>query len=214
MRQFVDGDFLYVDGDTLIVKPVRDAFDVDADVAAAVDFNFDHKFFPRQLREPYTKLGWTYPLPFYFNSGVVLMRDTSAVRELAEEWTRRWLLLVEEGVPGDQDAFASALFATSTKWARLPKAFNAIVIKRNYRFREARILHFFGSEEEQRGTILEHLLVRLRETGTFDQAAYRQSLREGHPWGPHHEPWHLWHSRNYVRALLLKARNTAGRLVG
>jgi hypothetical protein len=214
MRGYVDGDFLFIDGDTLVVNRVGDAFDFDAEVAAAVDFNFDHTFFPRQLRGPYTKLGWTYPLPFYFNSGVVLMRDTRAVRQLSEEWTRRWSLLVEEGVPGDQDAFASALFARSIKWTRLPKAFNSIVIKRNYRFREAKILHFFGSEDEQRGTILEHLLVRLRETGTFDEAAYQRCLREGHPWGPNHQPWHLWHSRNYVRAVLLKARNTAARIVG
>ena len=214
MRNAVDGDFLYIDGDTLVVNRVRDALDFDADVAAAVDFNFDHKFFPRQLREPYTNLGWPYPLPFYFNSGVVLMRDTPEVRELGEEWTRRWFLLVDQGVPGDQDAFASALFARSLKWTRLPKAYNAIVIKRNYRFREARILHFFGSEDEQRGTLLEHLLLRLRETGRFDEAAYRRSLREGHPWGPNHEPWHLWHSRNYVRAVLLKARNAAARIVG
>lgn len=214
MRRHVDGDFLFMDGDTLVVNRVRDALDFDTEVAAAVDFNFDHKFFPRQLRGPYTKLGWTYPLPFYFNSGVVLMRDTPAVRQLSEEWTRRWLLLVEEGVPGDQDAFASALFARSIKWTRLPKAFNSIVIKRNYRFRDARILHFFGSEDEQRGTILEHLLVRLRETGTFDDAAYQRCLREGHPWGPNPEPWQLWHSRNYVRAVLLKARNTAARIVG
>jgi hypothetical protein len=213
MRGSVDGDFLYVDGDTLVVNRVRDAFDFDAEVAAAVDFNFDHKFFPRQLRGPYTNLGWTYPLPFYFNSGVVLMRDTLAVREFSQEWTRRWFLLVDEGMPGDQDAFASALFAMPIKWLRLPKAFNAIMVKRNYRFREAKILHFFGSEEEQRGTILEHLLGRLRETGTFDQVAYQRCLREGHPWGPNHEPWHLWHSRNYVRAVMLKARNTAAQLV-
>jgi hypothetical protein len=70
----------------------------------------------------------------------------------------------QAGVPGDQGAFVTALFAMPVKWALLPKAFNAIVVKRNYRYREATILHFFGSEDEQRGTILEHLLSRLRDT--------------------------------------------------
>jgi hypothetical protein len=214
MRRYVDGDFLYLDGDTLVVNRVADVLDVDADVAAAVDFNFDHKFFPRQLREPYMRLGWPYPLPYYFNSGVVLMRDTAATREFSQEWTRRWFLLVGEGMPGDQEAFVTALFAMPIKWALLPKGFNAITVKLNYRFREAKVLHFFGSEEEQRGTILEYLVSRLRETGTFDEAAYRRSLREGHSWGPGYEPWHLWRSRNYVRAVALKARNTATRLIG
>jgi hypothetical protein len=214
VRRFVDGDFLYVDGDTLVVNRIAEVLDVDADVAAAVDFNFDHQFFPRQLREPYTRLGWPYPLPYYFNSGVVLMRDTPAAREFSQEWTRRWFLLVGEGMPGDQEAFVTALFAMPIKWARLPKGFNAITVKLNYRFREAKVLHFFGSEDEQRGTILEHLLSRLRETGAFDEATYRRCLREGHSWGPGYEPWHLWRSRNYARAVALKVRNTAARLIG
>jgi hypothetical protein len=214
MRRCVEGDFLYLDGDTLVVNRIAGALDVDAAVAAAVDFNFDHQFFPRQLREPYTRLGWTYPLPYYFNSGVVVMRDSAEAHEFSHEWTRRWLLLLKEGVPGDQDAFVTALFAMPIKWALLPKAFNAIVVKRNYRFREAKILHFFGSEDEQRGTILEHLLSRLRDTAEFDEGAYRKCLLEGHPWGPTYEPWQLWRSRNYVRAAVLKARNTAARLIG
>jgi hypothetical protein len=213
MRCFVEGDFLYLDGDTLVVNRIADALEIDAEVAAAVDFNFDHQFFPRRLREPYARLGWTYPLPYYFNSGVVLMRDTPAVREFSREWTRRWFLLVDEGLPGDQEAFVTALFAMPIKWARLPKGYNAITVKHNYRFREARILHFFGSEEEQRGTILEHLLFRLRETGAFDEAAFRKALRERHSWGPGYEPWHLWQSRNYVRAAVLKVRKTAIRLL-
>ena len=50
------------------------------------------------------------------------------------------------------------------------------------------VLHFFGSEDEQRGTILAHLLNHLRETGSFDEGAYWKCLKEGHPWGPGYAP--------------------------
>jgi hypothetical protein len=205
-RRHVDGDVLYVDGDTLIVKPVREVLDIEGDVAAALDFNHPGPWFPAQLRAPYEALGFTYPLEYYFNSGVLLLRDTPAVRTFSEEWTRRWHLLVSQGMPGDQEAFVTALYSSPVRWSRLPAGFNAITIKRNYRFAEARILHFFGSADEQRGTIFEHLLMVLQERGEFDVAAYRRCLREGHPWGPGYQPWQLWRSRNYIRALFLKLR--------
>ena len=88
-----------------------------------------------------------------------------------------------------------------------------VVVKRNYRFREAKILHFFGSAEEQRGTVMEHLLNHLECAGTFDDGAYELSIRQRHPWGPQPEAWRLMHSRNYVRAVLEKARQTA-RMIG
>lgn len=210
-RRYVDGDVLYLDGDTLVLRPVRDVADLDAEIGAVLDFNHDGEWFPPQLEGPYRRLGWTYPLPYYFNSGVLWLRDTPAVRRFSEEWTRRWFLLVEEGMPGDQEAFVTALYAQPVTWRRLPNAFNAITVKRNYRFREARVLHFFGSADEQRGTIFEHLLEHLRKTGTFDEPAYRRCLREGHPWGPHREPWQLWRSRNYVRAVVVKLTNLAAR---
>ncbi len=206
LRQHLDGDFLYVDTDTLIVRPLSDVQALDCEVAAATDFNNDHEWFPPQLERPYRRLGWPYPHPYYFNSGVFFIRDTAATRQFSREWTRRWFLLVDEGMPGDQEAFVTALYATPVRWTRLSKNFNCIVVKQKYRFRDARILHFFGSVEEQRGTIMEHLLRQLELTGTFDDASYERCLRERHPWGPDRRAWHLWRSHNYIRASVLKAR--------
>jgi hypothetical protein len=203
-RRFVDGDVVYLDGDTLVIRPIADVLEADAEVGAVLDFNHDGPWFPPQLRDAYLELGWTYPLEYYFNSGVLLLRDTAAVRAFSEEWSRRWFLLVEKGLPGDQEAFVTALYSTPVRWQRLPTPFNAITTKRNYRFRDARVLHFFGSVEEQRGTIFEHLLRHLAATGAFDERAYRRALRQGHPWGPRVEPWQLWRSRNYGRAVWTK----------
>ena len=204
-RSHIDGDLLFLDGDTLVIKPLAAVLQHDAEIGAVLDFNHNGPWFPPQLEESYLRLGWTYPLEYYFNSGVLFLRDTPAVRAFAKEWTRRWLLLVGEGMPGDQEAFVSALYAMPVSWRRLPNAMNSITIKRNYRFREARVLHFFGSPAEQQGTILEHLLKHLQATGTFDHKAYGRCLREQHPWGPGYQPWQLWRSRNYVRAAGLKA---------
>lgn len=205
IRRHVTGDVLYLDGDTLVIRPLSDVLDIDSDVAAATDFNHTKPWFPPQLREPFTALEFEYPLPYYFNSGVLLLRDSPSVRAFADEWTRRWRLLSARAGMTDQDAFVSALYASNVRWTMLPAAFNAITVKRNYRFRQARVLHFFGSADEQRGTLMAHLLDHLQRTGEFDERAYTRCLKEGHPWGPGYEPWQLWRSRNYVRAAALKA---------
>lgn len=213
LRRHISGDLLYLDADTLVIGSLADIPINDAEVAAALDFNYDGEWFPPGLREPYRALGWQYPLPCYFNSGVLFLRDTPAVREFSEEWTRRWFSLLRIGTYLDQDAFVSALYASPVRWCILPKSFNAITVKRNYRFKESRVLHFFGSEVEQGGTIMEYLLQQLRETGAFDEDAYLRCLREHHPWGPNPEAYQLWHSRNYVRAALLKCRRTLSRIL-
>jgi hypothetical protein len=208
IREYLTGDLLYLDSDTLAVAPFADILRHDGDVGAVIDFNGspDNAWCPSELEAHFRQLGWTYPIRHYMNAGVVMMRDTSGVHAFCREWMARWLVPAAEQNTWDQPTFNSALVDSRIPYAVLPNGYNAMVIKRNYRFRESRILHFFGSSEEQRGTLMEHLLVHLRSHGTFDRQAYGQSIAQGHPWGPNPEAWRLWHSRNYVRAVMQKAK--------
>jgi|KBSMisStandDraft_5_1062788.scaffolds.fasta_scaffold18868_5 hypothetical protein len=215
LREYVSGDFLYLDSDTLAVAPFADVLRAAGEVGAVADFNFDIRrgWFPKDVETPFRSLGWDYPLPYQVNAGVIFMRDKPAVHRMAQEWLTRFRASTALPHVWDQATFNSALFATKVPHVVLPHAYNAQVVKRNYRFRDAKILHFFGSPEEQRGTVMEHLLSQLERTGTFDDGAYELSIRQRHPWGPEPEAWRLMHSRNYVRAVLQKARQTA-RVIG
>jgi hypothetical protein len=194
LREYIDGDFLYLDSDTLAVAPFADVLQCKGEVGA--------------VEQPFRQLGWQYPLPYQVNAGVILLRDTPAVHAFSREWLKRFQESTALPHVWDQATFNSALFATGVPHEVLPHGYNAMVVKRNYRFRSARILHFFGSSEEQRGTLMEHLMARLQQTGTFDLAAYEQSIRQRHPWGPSPEACQLFHSRNYLRATIAKARRT------
>ena len=207
LREYVRGDLLYVDSDTLAVAPLGDVMTCPGEVGAAADFNNDpgRHWFPPELEEPFRQLGWQYPLPYYLNAGVILMRDTPGVHAFSREWIARFQASSVLPHVWDQATFNSALFATAVPHAVLPNRYNAIVVKRNYRFKSTSLLHFFGSAEEQRGTLMEHLLEHLHQTGTFDRRTYEQSIRQRHPWGPRPEPWQLRHSHNYVRAAVAKA---------
>jgi hypothetical protein len=213
LRDYVRGDFLYVDSDTLAVAPFADVLQCSGEVGVVADFNFDIRngWFPKDVEQPFRELGWEYPLPYQVNAGVIFMRDTPAVHAFAREWLSRFEASTVLPHVWDQMTFNSALFATKVPHVVLPHGYNAIIVKRNYRFRSAKILHFFGSVDEQRGTLLEHLMQHLQQTGTFDAASYERSIRQRHPWGPRPNPWQLFHSRNYVRAALAKAMRTVNR---
>ena len=191
LRDYVDGDLLYCDSDTLAVAPFADVLKCKGDVGAVTDFNFplSKGWFPRDVEQPFRQLGWDYPLPYQVNAGVIFMRDTPAVHTLSREWLARFQASTALPHVWDQVTFNSALFATKVPHEVLPHGYNAMVVKRNYRFRSARILHFFGSAVEQRGTLMEHLMHHLQQTGTFDAATYEQSIRQRHPWGPRPEAW-------------------------
>jgi hypothetical protein len=213
LREYITGDFLYVDSDTLAVAPFRDVLECDGEVGVVADFNFDIRrgWFPKDVEQPFRELGWDYPPPYEVNAGVIFMRDTPAVHAFCQEWLSRFRASTALPHVWDQMTFNSALFATKVPHVVLPHGYNAIVVKRNYRFRSAKILHFFGSSDEQRGTLLEHLMNHLQQTGTFDAAAYERSIRQRHPWGPTPSAWQLFHSRNYLRAALAKTRATVER---
>ncbi|MFN8065260.1 MAG: hypothetical protein U0P82_10725 [Vicinamibacterales bacterium] len=212
LRDYVDGDLLYVDSDTLAVRPVSPVSAYREEVGAVMDFNHpaDSTWCPPELEGTFLRLGWAYPLPRFFNAGVIFMRDTARVRAFCAEWAVRFR--TPSDAPEhtwDQSTFNSALFASGASYVVLPHDYNAMIVKRGYRFRTARLLHFFGSAEEQRGTLMEQMLKHLGEHDEFDVRTYRRCIREGHPWGPNPEPWQLYRSRNYVRA----ASRKLGKLV-
>jgi hypothetical protein len=204
LRHQVRGDVLYLDSDTIAIGPFLDLLDDAADVAAATDFNHrpETHWFPPNLEGQYRALGWKYPLSQYLNGGVIWQRDTSGAHRFAEEWLSRWAMQVDRiGTLTDQASLNSALDASGVRWSILPGSLNAMVVKRNFDHRRARILHFFGTEVEQRGTLLEHLLAVLERDGVFDRRAYERAVRQQHYWGPRAEPWQFWKTRNYVRAV-------------
>lgn len=204
MRQHIDGDFVFLDVDTLLIKPLDGLEACQADVGAVVEWNgLDPRTFPPKSVPLYEKLGWRCPTPSYFNSGVMLFRDTPAARELGEEWHRRWKLTVPEGFVTDQQSLNSAINETNVVIEVLPNEFNSMVLFYPWLFRASRVAHFFESNDVGH-TLFRQLLNGVDKTGEIDWAAYDYSIANGHPWGSNPEAWQLWRSRNYVLAVRRK----------
>ncbi|MFL5244255.1 MAG: putative nucleotide-diphospho-sugar transferase [Gemmataceae bacterium] len=211
MRRWITGDFVFLDVDAIPIAPFGDILNTEGAIAAALENNKQEKdrFFPHGLDELYARLQWTCPVPKYFNTGIVLLRDTPATHAACDEWHRRWLQSSEVGYLSDQPSFNSAMYESNIPIGILPSEYNAMVLFFPWRFRSCRIAHFFESNSVG-GTLLSHLVKSVEQDRTIDWNAIEKCLAEGHPWEPECEPWQLWRSRNYVRAIVRKVKTAFG----
>ena len=111
IREFIDGNFLYLDTDTLVAKPLSDIDHVDADIAAVIDGNGQSLFVDRGERRKLDAAGLHDIADGpYYNGGVFYVRDTPAAHAFFSLWHSNWLKMVNEGVPPFDQA---SLFKTN-----------------------------------------------------------------------------------------------------
>jgi hypothetical protein len=215
IRNLLRGDFLHLDVDTVPIRPFAEVMDVEGSLAAAIDFNADVREVwqpDSDTRKVFQDLDW--PLPrVCFNAGIFLLRDNEESRLFMDLWLRRWEqtkgLSKRADHLGDQFAFNRAIVESGIRTGILPDKYNAMVAVRPWLSRRACVLHFFSSPEQIQGTLLDHLLACVKGSGELDETAIKRCIDQGHPWGPNSEPWQLWRSHNYIRAIAGKVRRAA-----
>ena len=215
LRSHIEGDFLFVDVDTAPIEPFYELLNLPASLGAVLEHNRlpADEFMPPGIVPIFEAMDWAVPR-HYFNTGVLLMRDTSEVREFGALWHRKWQAGFQHGLGhSDQPSFNSAVFESEIQIEMLPNAYNSMVLLNPQLFRTSKILHFFESNAFG-GSLLTHLLSHLQTTGELDRQAIRNCKQQGHPWPPNCEAWQLWRSRNYLRAIARKCHKALARMSG
>jgi hypothetical protein len=177
LRSIVKGDFLYMDTDTLIARPLSDIDDIEADVAAVINGNGQAGFVSVIDRYYVNLAGLDEIRGPYFNGGVFLSRDTEVSHAFFRAWHARWLRQVNGGGPCiDQPA----LFKTNLEAGRiireLPGEWNVQTAwdESACIFSKARIIHYYASEHLfAKRFIIPHIQ---NAGGTLDDAAVELAM--------------------------------------
>lgn len=190
MRQIVDGDFLYLDVDTLPVRPLDAIFASDGKLACALDRNAQNPepHCPTWIRHVFGPLAWRYPVRQYFNTGVIFFPDTSAARAAGREWHRRWRTTAAMGIHYDQPAFNSTLDALDTPIRELPVRFNAMVSADMSFAADAALIHLFASCHPPSPGAVDAFLDAISRPGEPDWQHCRDLLLSGPAAAEHTEP--------------------------
>lgn len=97
MRNYVEGDFLYIDSDTIILEDLNEIDNVQMDIGAVYERNRPRKYdIGRFSSEEALKRFGCYisDTDEYYNSGVMYVKDNYKTRQFFRDWFKEW----EKGV--------------------------------------------------------------------------------------------------------------------
>ncbi|MGH7586657.1 MAG: hypothetical protein ACREMH_10445 [Gemmatimonadales bacterium] len=187
LRELVEGDVLFLDADTLVLRPIEAALVRSRAVRLAYD-----RYRPRGgpalqlsgwVEDLLGKARWPRPAAYY-NSGVIWLPDSAQARQLCGKWRRLWLEGRALGTWKDQPSLNVALHHSGTV-EPLPPEHNVHPYSAPQHLRRSRILHFWvttGINLQRPATLLEHLVAEFRAGGSFDRAAIERARRRNFPW--------------------------------
>ena len=147
VRQLVQGDFLYIDCDTIVCGDLLGIDAFDCDIGAVWESHLQVKEYCHSLFEldyyRTMKLGLDLVAEgVYFSSGVIYAKDTEMASRLFQQWNKCWVESKELGMGGmDQPALAKANHVLRGVIRKIPDEYNCIVFTQNSFTRQAKILH-------------------------------------------------------------------------
>lgn len=151
VRKLIEGDYLFIDCDTITMCDLSPIEQIDADIAMCRDENVniaDEDYAAaRPMIENCKKIGFDVTKEkYYFNSGVMYVRDSKMAHDIYSKWHEYWLEGVANGINVDQPTFAKANIAMGRPVVLLDDKWNTIVLTQIKEVYEgAMILHFWHS---------------------------------------------------------------------
>lgn len=148
VRNIITGDYLYIDADTVITHVLDEVDSINADVAAVPDSHlpFDqHPYAGHKKQHIKSIFGEDFSdSKYFYNGGVMLVRDTDVSHELYKRWYDNWLYSsFEKGDKDDQPALIKADYDMGNIIHYLPDKFNCQLAFTLRFLHEAYIVHFF-----------------------------------------------------------------------
>ena len=144
LREYVKGDFLYIDTDTVITDKLDEIDDWDIDIGMVRDGHRSHK----QTLEAVHRYEKAYQqaLPIaepYYNGGVIFAKDNERVRSFYHQWHQNWLKLEEKVDYTDQTPLARTNMELGYPISEISGNYNCQISVSIRYLSIAKIIHFY-----------------------------------------------------------------------
>lgn len=181
IRNLIQGDFLFIDTDTVICQPLDDIDELPVKNIAMVPelhgpFK-DHLFHSYTANDTKRIFGTDVTdSPYWFNSGCMLVRDNDFCHEYFAKWNQNWKYSAfEKKESSDQRALLATDKSYNYKIECLPDIYNAQVAMSIEFFYDAKIIHFwhtrgnFDHDVNYSPFTSKEIYKQLREAGAITQ---------------------------------------------
>lgn len=173
LRDIVDGDFLFLDTDTVVCEDLSYVDDFDFDLGFVLDCNtsFDRCLFPNFVLSSMKKI---YDMDvtnekLYFNSGVSFVRDSQLAREFYHRWNENWVHSLHKCLMmKDQQPLMKTNIDMGYVITELSGNLNCQVAASIKYLHSAHIVHFFNNltgKSNDLSPFYEEVFLQLKENG-------------------------------------------------
>ena len=154
MRNHIAGDFLFIDSDTVIIDDLSELDNLPGDIYATLDTHVTldkHSYYESTISQQAKAIDWqiTELDKKYFNSGLMLVKDTELSRTFYKRWNEEWakgLSNLVAPLPSDQPSLGKVNAELDYVINELPGIWNCQFSVNGLRFfNDAKILHYFSS---------------------------------------------------------------------
>lgn len=146
LRNLIDGDYLFLDTDTVVYGDVTTITNVDCEMAAALDRCTIGIVSP-VVKQNRKELGWNNEdMVPDFNTGVLYVKDTENTRALYAKWHNLWNIGLEaKQWAKDQMAFVEAINGTDELVKEIGDEWNYQISQHiNASLDNAVVVHYYG----------------------------------------------------------------------
>lgn len=176
LRSYIKGDFLYIDCDTIVCGDLSGLDNVSAPVSAVWDRHCIPRKSPsyKRIKRKLKKVNCG-DVDFYFNGGVILVRDCEISREFYATWDSNYRKYVKT-VQVDQPALALSQQQLNFRINTLPGEYNCQIENGIRYFKDMKIMHYYaavflgGSKEFLSAFQDSRLYDELKQTGCISDS--------------------------------------------
>ena len=144
LREYVKGDFLFIDTDTVITDKLDEIDDWDIDIGMV--YSEHRSCYQSDYYNNLYKMAYGHPLPFdmpYYNSGVIFAKDNENVYTFYQRWHQHWQELGNKVCFTDQTPLSKTNMELGYPISEISGVFNCQISSSIKYLHLAKIMHFF-----------------------------------------------------------------------
>ena len=157
LRNIVEGDFLYIDSDTVITDKLDEIDNVDFEIGAVQNWHASISYHYRtgdRIKEEAKEDGWECGDDIkYYNGGVLYVKDTDRMYLFFKDWQLAWMDIMQKtGRHYDQSPLALINERYGYLIEELPGIWNCQILKYGIPYlHNAKIIHYYIASKSSKG---------------------------------------------------------------
>jgi len=173
MRRLINGDFLFLDGDTIVTDNLSSIADLNIKFGACLDKHslVDRHSKNKNIIEKNKQLGFdSHVSNRHYNGGVLFCADIPEIHKIFDRWHELWLFSNSKNIVRDQPSLNMAIHENLSLFTELDGTWNCQIAFNGLPYlADSKIIHYFASDLVMHSSPFSlasrEIFMRIKETG-------------------------------------------------